>query len=143
MSTWDSPEARFGDELRSLVEAAVRKDVPPRAVEECLQREAQRVRETRTAYRAFVYECPDPDCRSSYTHLIDREAVTCEECDDYLRLIDSLDRNDERVLRFACDHDAHTSRAHTVDLRKIRCAIHGDRMEVTESYTTTEGFGRV
>lgn len=148
MGNWDSPDADvgglddldcFGDELRSLVETAVRNGASATAVEEHLQREAQRMRESLWSHRAFVFECADPDCDSSHVHLIDRETVTCDRCHDPLLLVDARDLPHDRLLEFACEADSHTTRSYTLDLSKIRCSIHDERMTLTESYPTEEG----
>ena len=145
MANWDPPGTDrddpdgFGAELRSLVEAAVRGGASATALEEHLQREAQRTRERLRSHRAFVFECADPGCDSSHVHLVDRETVTCDRCHEPLLLVDARDLPHDRLLKFACGEGSHTVRSYTLDLAKIRCPVHGERMTLTESYPTEEG----
>lgn len=139
MSTSGSPDERFGDELRSLVQQAAGNGVSASAIEERLQVEAQRVRERLRVKRAFVYECPDADCGSSYAHLIDRETVTCDDCHEPLLLVESRELADGRLLRFACADESHTTRSYTLDRGTVRCSVHDEQMRLTESYPAEEG----
>lgn len=142
MNSREPPEERFGEELGSLVEAALGTGASAEAVEERLQRAAQRARERRAnrGYRTVVYECPEPGCESSYAHVVGRETVTCEVCGGPLSLVDSRDRAGDRILRFACEDGSHVTRTHALDLRRTRCSTHGGPMRLTESFLT-QGSG--
>ena len=125
-----------------MVEAALGAGASAEAIEERLQRAAQRTRERRAnrGYRTVVYECPEPGCGASYAHVVGHEAATCEVCGEPLSLIDSRDCADDRILRFACGEGSHVTRTHALDLRRTRCSTHGEPMRLTESFLT-EGSG--
>lgn len=136
MSNWVSPDEGFGDELRSLGRETDWNDDP---TSDSSRADPPRVEERRWANRSFLYGCPDPGCGWSYVYRIDREAVTCSVCDKPLRLVDTHDRTDHRLLRFACDEAGHTTKTHKLDLRMVRCSVHDEPMWLTGSSRTPAG----